>query len=130
MNDHRLAAAQDIGRRLTEVLTSDEHVVALKGRLDELQRDAMRLLTAAAPTPVPMTGSDPGTTPGAPATAPVTIPPVPANLLPEIVAEKQNLHLTGAEALDALDQLKARVSSERDLELTLSWRLQRKGTQL
>lgn len=130
LNDHRLAAAQDIGRRLTEVLTSDEHVVALKGRLDELQRDAMRLLTAAAPTPVPMTGSDPGTTPGAPATAPVTIPPVPANLLPEIVAEKQNLHLTGAEALDALDQLKARVSSERDLELTLSWRLQRKGTQL
>jgi hypothetical protein len=60
----------------------------------------------------------------------VSIPPVPANLAPEVVAEKQQLHLTGAEAVLALDELKARVTSERDLELTLSWRLQRKGTQL
>jgi hypothetical protein len=30
----------------------------------------------------------------------------------------------------ALDELKARVTSDHGLELTLSWRLQRKGTQL
>jgi len=60
----------------------------------------------------------------------VTIPAVPTGLAPEVVAEKQQLHLTGAEAVAALDELKARVTSERDLELTLSWRLQRKGTQL
>ena len=65
-----------------------------------------------------------------PAPAPVTIPPVPANLAPEVVAEKQQLNLTAAEAVAALEELKARVTSERDLELTLSWRLQRKGTQL
>ena len=59
----------------------------------------------------------------------MTIPAVPANLAPEVVAEKQQLHLSGAEAVAALDELKARVISERDLELTLSWRLQRKGTQ-
>ena len=66
----------------------------------------------------------------APVQTPVTISPVPANLASEVVAEKQQLHLTGAEAVAALDELKARVTSERDLELTLSWRLQRKGTQL
>ena len=129
LSDHRSDAAQAIGRRLAEVLTSDEHVLALKGRLDELHRDAMALLAAPAPTPAPTTG--PVTVPamGQPVTVPVTIPPVPVNLAAEVVDEKQQLHLRGAEAVAALDELKARVTSERDLELTLSWRLQRKGTQ-
>ena len=128
LSDSRSEAALVIGRRLAEVLTSDEHVLALKGRLDELHRDAMGLLAAAAPTPVPPTGPDIVPTPGG--HAPVTIPPVAANLAPEVVAEKQQLHLTGVEAVAALDELKSRVTSERDLELTLSWRLQRKSTQL
>ena len=50
--DHRRDAALLIMSRLTEALTSDEHVVALKPRLEELARDAMRLLAAAAPAPV------------------------------------------------------------------------------
>ncbi|RJP65479.1 MAG: phage resistance protein [Comamonadaceae bacterium] len=128
LSDQRSVAAQVIGRRLAEVLTSDEHVLGLKGRLDELQRDAMGLLAAATPAPEPAPISM--SMPGVPATAPVTIPPVPANLAPEVVAEKQELHLTGVEAVAALDDLKARMTNERDLELTLSWRLQRKGTQL
>ena len=33
-------------------------------------------------------------------------------------------------AVTALDELKTLVTSERDLELTLSWRVQRKGTKL
>jgi hypothetical protein len=49
---------------------------------------------------------------------------------PEIVEEKQQLHLSGDAAAAALDDLKARMARDRDLELTLSWRLQRKGTQL
>jgi len=69
----------------------------------------------------------PGPVPGP---APVTIAPVPAAQAPEVVAEKQQVHLSGAEAVAALDDLKARITSERDLELTISWRLQRKGTQL
>jgi hypothetical protein len=131
LNDHRAEAARIIGRRLAEVLTSDEHVVALKGRLDELQRDAMRLLATAAPTPAPVPEPAAVPMPGVPVPAPtpVTMPPVPASLEPEVVAEKQQLHLTGADAMAALDDLKARMASERDLELTLSWRLQRKGTQ-
>lgn len=134
LSDHRVSAAQAFGTRLAEVLASDEHVVSLKSRLDELQRDAMRLLATASPVPpaVPAPASAPGvpTSAPAPVQTPVTISPVPANLAPEVVDEKQQLHLTGAEAVAALDELKARVTSERDLELTLSWRLQRKGTQL
>ncbi|MEY4562235.1 MAG: hypothetical protein RLZZ618_1512 [Pseudomonadota bacterium] len=130
LSDYRVGAAQMIGRRLAEVLTSDEHVLALKGRLDELHRDAMALLAEAAPVPVLAAGPTTVPAPGVPALAPVTIPPVPTNQAAEVVAEKEQLHLTGAEAVAALDELKARMTSERDLELTLSWRLQRKGTQL
>jgi hypothetical protein len=132
LSDHRSDAAQTIMRRLTEVLISDEHVIGLKSKLDELERDAMRLLAAAAPAPSPAPTSGGAPTPGGaePAPASVTIPAVPANLAPEVVAEKQQLHLRGDDAVAALEELKARVTSERDLELTLSWRLQRKGTRL
>lgn len=58
-----------IGRRLAEGLTSDEHVLALKGRLDELHRDAMALLAEAAPAPVPGPGPAPVQAPGTPTPA-------------------------------------------------------------
>jgi hypothetical protein len=56
------------------------------------------------------------------------MPPASGFNGPEVVEEKQALHLTGAAAEAALDGLKARLASERDLELTLSWRLERRGT--
>lgn len=128
MQDHRRDAAALVLSRLSEVLTSDEHVVPLKARLDELERDAMRLLTAAAPPPAPApVPPPPGVTP---APAPVALPPAPAAMGPEVIEEKQQLHLSGAAATAALDDLKARLAKDQDLELTLSWRLQRKGTQL
>ena len=130
--DHRRDAALLIMSRLAEALTSDEHVVALKPRLEELARDAMRLLAAAAPAPVtppPVAPTPPGAGP-APAPPPVVMPPAPPANGPEVVDEKQQLHLSGAAAVTALDDLKTLVTSERDLELTLSWRVQRKGTKL
>jgi hypothetical protein len=134
MADHRRTAGQLIMSRLKEALTSDEHVVSLKPRLEELARDAMRLLaesSTGAATPIPPTTNPPSTSAGAkPALPPVEIPPSPPAYGPEVVGEKQQLHLSGADAVTALDQLKTLVTSERDLELTLSWRVQRKGTQL
>ena len=130
--DHRRDAALLIMSRLTEVLTSDEHVVALKPRLEELARDAMRLLAVAAQAPVtppPAAPTPPGAGP-TPAPPPVVMPPAPPANGPEVVDEKQQLHLSGAAAVTALDELKTLVTSERDLELTLSWRVQRKGTKL
>ena len=134
LDDQRREAAQRIMSRLTEVLTSDEHVVALKPRLDELARDAMQLLAAAAPAPTPAPAGAPVPTPPgavpAPAPLPVAMLPAPPANGPEVVDEKQLLHLSGAEAVAALDDLKTRITRERDLKLTLSWRLQRRGTQL
>ncbi|CAN1502883.1 hypothetical protein MCEMAEM4_00561 [Burkholderiaceae bacterium] len=125
--DHRRDAAQTIMTRLTEALVSDEHVLPLKAKLEELGRDAMALLATAAPAvPVPPPPIDPGVPP---LQVPVALP-VPLAPGNELVAEQQQMHLTGSDALAELDKLKARVASERDLELTLSWRLERKGTQL
>ncbi len=132
LKDHRREAAAAIMTRLAEVLTSDEHVVPLKSRLAELERDAMQLLAESTPTPVTPPSPAPGT-PGATATPsplPPVLPPEPGFNGPEIVEEKHALHLTGTAAEAALDDLKARIARERDLELTLSWRLERKGTKL
>jgi hypothetical protein len=132
LTDNRRDAALLIMTRLTEVLTSDEHVVALKPRLEELSRDAMRLLAAVAPTPSssPVTPNpDPGPAP-VPNPNPVVLSPTPVANRAEVVDEKQQLHLSGAAAVTELDALKMLITSERDLELTLSWRVQRKGTKL
>lgn len=98
--DHRRDAALLTMRGLTEALTSDEHVVTLKPRLEELARDAMRLLAGAAPTPAPLTPPPVAPTP------PVMMPPSPPANGPEVVDEKQQLHLSGAAAVTALDALK------------------------
>ena len=132
LRDHRHEAAASIMTRLVEVLTADEHVVPLKSRLAELERDAMQLLAAAAPAPVmppsPAPGSLGATT--TPMPLPPVLPPAPGFNGPELVEEKQALHLTGSAAVAELDDLKARIARDRDLELTLSWRLERKGTKL
>jgi hypothetical protein len=130
LGDHRAEAGQLVIKRLVEVLTSDEHVVSLKSRLDELQRDAMALLAASPPPPpAPEPGLGPTPVGPTPAPGPVVIPPVTDKDTAEVVAEEQQLHLSGAEAVAALDELKTRITNEQDLELLLSWRLQRKGTQ-
>lgn len=92
----------------------------------------MQLLAATAPAPVTPPAPAP-VTPGAttaPTPLPPPLPPAPGFNGPELVEEKQALHLTGAAAEAALDDLKARMARERDLELSLSWRLERKGTKL
>ena len=124
LSDHRRDVARTIIGRLSEALTSDEHVVSLKPRLDELAADAMRLLAEAAPAPPPPLQP---VAPAPTAPAPTIAPALPA-AGPELVEEKQQVILNAAAAVSALDALKTLVTSERDLELTISWRVQRKGT--
>ena len=140
LHDQRRDAALALLQHVSEALRNDEHVQPLKARLEELERDAMRLLTtapvvasapAAPPTvqptspPMPPTAA-PGPLANPPAYPPVRPAPVPA-LGRELVDEQLQLHLSGAAAAAALDDLKARLADDRNLELTLSWRLQRKG---
>ena len=146
LQDQRRDAAAAVLKRVGEALRSDEHVLPLKARLAELERDALRLLTATVPSPSPSAAPGPGPAGAAPpyppartATGPWTAPAptvTPATAaataaatapVAEFVDEQQQLHLTGTAAAAALDDLKARMADDRDLELTLSWRLQRKG---
>lgn len=127
LNDSRPGGAQAIIARLAEVLASDEHVIPLKSGIEELRRAAMSLLAARMPPPPPDPLPPPPPGPGP--TPPVVLPPVPDNTSNEVVDQHENVQLSGADAVAALDALKARISKEQDLQLTLSWRLQRKGTQ-
>jgi hypothetical protein len=132
LGDHRRDAAAGIMSRLSEALAADEHVVPLKARLTELERDAMRLLAApaSAPTPPPPSVPQPPASPAIPTPLPPASPRTLGVSGPEVIEEKQALHLTGAAAVAELDALKARVARDRDVELVLSWRLERKGTPL
>ena len=138
LQDHRQAAAVSILSRLTEVLGSDEHVIALKSRLEEIERDAVHLLTMAAPTPpVPLVPLPP---------PPSIIPPVPLPLIPtpapftdsgtpplatEVVEEDEKVGLGADEAALLLKDLQERLQGDPGLELSLSlrWRLDRRSAQ-
>lgn len=123
--DHRQAAGQQVVARLAEVLRHDEHVIPLKTKLDELVRDAVGILSGPAPGTPPAPPSA-----GAPATPPV--PPLPpaavGGAAPKVVVEEsERSDLDAHSASVLLQQLKARLDSDSELELTLHWRLQRKG---
>jgi hypothetical protein len=119
LQDHRREVAAAITERLREALDADEHVLPLKAKLEELARDAMRLLAAAAPQVTTLTPT--------PVPTPVHLPPVNPAPTVQLVEEKQQIHLSGSEAAATLDELKGRLAKDEALELTLSWRLERKS---
>ena len=142
LQDHRQAAAVSILSRLAEVLGSDEHVIALKARLEEIERDAVGLLTMAAPTP-PLPPTQP-VPPLPPQPQPPVISPVPWPVIPdpapftgngtspsatEVVEENEKMDLGTLEAATLLKDLQERLQDDPALELSLSWRLARRSTQ-
>jgi hypothetical protein len=103
----------------------------LKARFEEMERDAVRLLAAAASigAPSPTATGTPGvqtSTPSTPSepTAPTVPQPGPRTI---VVEEAQKTDLSAQEATRVLDDLKARLASDQALELTVTWRLQRRG---
>ncbi|WP_028998074.1 hypothetical protein [Azohydromonas australica] len=118
--DPRRAKADAVLSRLAEGLLADEHVVPLKARLDELERDAVRLLTVAPPPPV----SPPPPPPSGPQPPEPELPPAPEATT---VVEERQLQVRGVEAARVLEDLKIRLQDDAALELSLSWRLQRRG---
>ena len=134
LTDHRQTAATSIVNRLVEALGSEEHVIPLKSRLEELDRDAVRLLTVAAPVvPVPAGDTQPAGSPPAPMPA-VTAPSPYAGTgatpaAPVLIEEAQKVDLGTEAATSVLHALQLRLESDHELELTLSWRLQRRSAQ-
>src|SRR5262249_45047089 len=52
--DQRQTVGQQIVQRLAELLRNDEHVIPLQTKLNELERDAITLLSAGASVPKPV----------------------------------------------------------------------------
>ncbi len=116
LQDHRRAAADGLWKRLAEALEADEHVVALKPVLRDLQSRATHLLTETGPR-VPPDGEPP---------APP--PPSPPPLGEEVVEERYQLVLDAAEAAATLERLRERITADPASRLTISWRLTRPRT--
>lgn len=131
--DHRQSAAASILMRLKEALGSEEHVIPLKSKLEELERDTVQLLTVAAPLAPPATApiSSGGSLPPLPV-APVTAPfsgTGTAPAAPVFVEEAQEVDLNSEAAASVLKSLQERLQSDSELELSLSWRLARRSSQ-
>ncbi len=123
LQDQRKAAGDGVLAALGEVLRHDEHVQPIEPALKELNQRALAVLAASVGTPTP--------TPIVPV-PPVVAPVVPAVPLPaeadsvEIVDEGLRRALASSDAQELLDSLREKLAGHDDLQLTLSWRLERR----
>lgn len=113
--DHRKVAGQQIVQRLAELLRNDEHVIPLQTKLNELERDAITLLSVGPTVPPPEV----------PPVPPLNSPPLPPGKV--LVEEIDKIDLNTVAATAVLDQLKSRLLGDPELELTLHYRLHKRG---
>ncbi len=113
LSDQRRASAEGLRGRLVEALQADELVLPLGPALRGAQAQASRLLAVSVPSPV------------APAVSPSSqaAPPPPPD---GEVVEEQTVTLAGADAAVVLDELRGRLETMPDAQLTLTWRLTRR----
>jgi hypothetical protein len=113
LSDHRRTAALGVKARIGEVLAADEHVIALKPALDEQEAKALRLLTD---VPKPREAKPPEPEP------PKIEPPKPG---PEtvVVRADEAVNLDPGQACTLLDAIRTEMEQDRELRLSVSWRL-------
>jgi len=102
LTDQRAAAAAGLREKLTEALAADQHAIALRPVLRDVQSSATRLLRettrgASVPTQQP---------------PPPPAPPPPLLADEEVLDERPQTVFDASEAATALDELRARVSAE------------------
>jgi hypothetical protein len=123
LTDARRVQAEPLLAKLAEVLSNDEHVLSLQDTLAGLQSQGMQVLTRQVETVVvpPLPGPPPrppeAGKPGTPRTRVVT------------VEEQSQMDLSGDAAGRVLDELKAKLAAGQGIELSLTWRLQRRETE-
>jgi hypothetical protein len=119
LQDHRRAAAELIGRAVSEALEADEHVVPLETRLREVLRSAYKLLAATA-----QGGGTRDATPlgGEPTSAPAS--GVPGT---EVIDEKSFTGFASDEAIATIERLRSRLQADPEARLEIFWRLTRAG---
>lgn len=111
--DHRKSAAQAIKTRIAEILSSDEHAIALKPALDEQQAKALRLLTDVAQPPEP------------PPPGPVTPPKAEPGAI--VVRESESVDLDPKQARKVLGEIGQELEKDSGLRLSITWRLVKPG---
>ncbi len=126
--DERQAAARAIVARVCETLAADEHAIGLRAALDAQRLKAVRLLTVAPPPPSPRP-------PVGPPTPPLPLPikePAPAGgrspKPPLIVQESAQTDLDSDQAMELLEDLHAILDNDTALRLSISWRLEKPGS--
>jgi len=122
IQDQRKAAADEVLAELAEVLSHDEHVRPLDAALRDLNLRALGVLAASGGTPAPAPNVQ--VPPVADSVAPTVPLPEQSNSV-EIVDEGLRPALTSSEAQQLLDSLRGKLIGHDDLQLSLSWRLER-----
>jgi hypothetical protein len=112
LEDGRAAEAGRIQARVLEVLTEDEHAIALKPALDEQRTRAIRLLSETVRPPEP------------PPPPPPPPPPTPRG---RVIAEERakGLDLAGARAV--LGRVRQTLDAHPDARLDIEWRIVKGG---
>ena len=113
LNDHRKDAAGAILARVVEILSSDEHAIALKPARDEQHGKALRLLSD---TPKP-----------APVPTPTPTPTPPADPTEVVIASKEQRNLSASDARRVLSSLDKEMSEHPDYRLNLAWKIVKRG---
>ena len=108
LQDVRRKDAEAMGKRIAEILATDEHAIALKPALVEQKAKALRLLTEVPPPkPIP----------------PVTPPPLPTQPGVKIIWESASNDLPPAEARQTLGEIAAEVGQDADCRLSITWKI-------
>lgn len=132
VQDERREAASPVLASLAEILQHDEHVQPLKSALGELGRRALAVLAmpsgpSSSPAPSPSSREVSRPAPSLPDTvAPVESTAGASSV--ETIEEDSRTALPASDARHLLDQLRGKLEGDLDVELSLSWRLQRRKT--
>jgi hypothetical protein len=128
VHDQRSLAAQSVLSALAEVLAHDEHVQPMVDAISGLQSKALAAL--AGPTGAAMSAAEPVQqlpVEAAPALDAVGQPQTQGSSSQlETIEEQSRAALPALEASRLLEELQQKLQTGSDLELSLSWRLQRR----
>jgi hypothetical protein len=135
IRDARAGRAQQVLTQLAEALRHDEHVQSLKDALARLEPQALEVLSSPGAEPAPVVvapisgGSGSGVVPTVTGGGrqPEPEPALPVRPVTDTLIDSgERRDLSTEQALAELEQLKSRLEADREVQLTLSWQLQRR----
>jgi hypothetical protein len=108
LTDHRKPAAEGISNRVREILSADEHAIALKPAIDEARRKALKLLTEAPLSPPQ--------------------PPAPPSPRGDVIERDKRKGLAPSAAGEVLTRIEKKLGQSPDYRLDIEWEIRKRGT--